>query len=669
MKDNYFSKKRDSLLYISILIISLEILQINCGYKFNEPFKVCPIDKPILKPETNECVMEYCTPKQYSDLECNVTNPVIKKQWINEFLYETEKSSKIYSSIGSSGEGDVFFESSLGEPYSTKKLFTLKSDGREYIDGIKRNVVNLGNDLFSGFGAGAVVTINGHKCYMKLSNESIEMYDFDDKKYTFANLKEKLGGYEIKSEKNSLIRTNVDNTFIFAYITTDNYLMMQKFKVVSNDASNCIQLIKNLKENVKSLPSNTRSCMITIKQYIECLDIDESQMYIIRIYDSNLNYLKQYSLEKNNAPLNRAYYTYHETVWLKDEISIFVYYTDIGEKGAKPIMVLKQLSVKSSLVTLSNLNTYLSRDVLFPSLSYQFSDTENSLAIFNSYYYGISSLTTGDKQHLVVALANIFNDDKTIDTHYFDIPLQGLYDINYQSGLRAFGYKNAYGVQMNYIHDNIPSSGFIVFGYANTTDPESVNRLFDKVSSYTIKVKDFYKGIENNLFCYVFVHIEVTKIPSSTYFSVKSGSTTLRVGSKLSLNDIITITKIAGKTAPVGSYVLGLAPYLNEADYQGFKSCAIGSNMFGQSVPTDWYPDEYYGRTIEFKFTVGVDCFENCLTCDEKGLSLNDQKCKTCKNGYYFMENTQNCFGEIPEGYYFNETKKVYIECYSSCKT
>ena len=242
MQDNYFSRKRESLLYISFIILSLLILQINCseGNSQNfKPFKVCPIDKPIQKPSTGECVMEYCTEAQYSNLECNVTNPVIKKQWINEFLYERESSPKIYSSIGTNDEGDVFFESSLGVPYSTKKLFTLKSDGREYIDGIKRNVVNLGNDMFSGFGTGAVVTINGHKCYMKLaSNGSLEMYDFDDKKYTFANLKEKLGGHEIKSEKNSLIRTNVLNTFIYAYITSDNYLIMQKFKIITNDANN-----------------------------------------------------------------------------------------------------------------------------------------------------------------------------------------------------------------------------------------------------------------------------------------------------------------------------------------------------------------------------------------------------------------------------------------------
>lgn len=43
-------------------------------------------------------------------------------------------------------------------------------------------------------------------------------------------------------------------------------------------------------------------------------------------------------------------------------------------------------------------------------------------------------------------------------------------------------------------------------------------------------------------------------------------------------------------------------------------------------------------------------------------------KYTSCKSGYFFMDNTNNCFGEIPEGYYLNETTKTYKECFESCK-
>ena len=74
------------------------------------------------------------------------------------------------------------------------------------------------------------------------------------------------------------------------------------------------------------------------------------------------------------------------------------------------------------------------------------------------------------------------------------------------------------------------------------------------------------------------------------------------------------------------------------------------------------------GIRFQFKFTVGIDCYENCETCTEKGETLNDQKCDECIKRYYFMENTKNCFGETPEGYYFDETSKTYKQCYETCK-
>ena len=543
--------------------------------------ETCTRDKPIFRKSIGQCVMDYCTPGEFSNGECTIENPVIKKQWIGDFLYASESKGPIYSSFGRSVDGDIYFESSLRNPYSQKKIFTLKSDGREYIDGLRRNVINLDSNLYSTHGNGAIVTINGHKCYLKLSNyEAVEIYDLDDKKYTSAKLEDILG-YKITSTKNTLLITSTANTFVYAYITTDNYLIMQKFKVVSNDASNCIQIIKTLKEDVKTFPKDSIRCMITKNQYIECLDMDENKMYVVRVYDSNLNFLKQFELEKNNAPDDRAVHTYHEVVWLKNEISIFIYYNDIAENNAKPIMVLKKLTVSNSEPTLADLNNYLKRDTILGNTNYKFSDIENSLAIFNEYYFGLTSVIEANNKHLMVALFNIFNDDQTIDTHYFYVPLKDLYDIEYQSGLQAFGYKNAYGVQMNYIQNNEHRSGFIVFGYANTTDPEPINNLFDKYSSYTIKVKDFYKGIENNIFCYVFVNIVVTEIPNKSYFNVKKQNGALvNVGDTLTLNDELTITP-AQSTLLQGRYVLGLTPYLNEADYDGLIECSAEAEMFG----------------------------------------------------------------------------------------
>ena len=126
--------------------------------------------------------------------------------------------------------------------------------------------------------------------------------------------------------------------------------------------------------------------MITKKQYVECLDMDENQIYVIRLYDSNLNFLKQFELEKNNVPSDRVKDIYHEIVWLKDEVSIFIYFTDTSDNNARPILVLKKIVVTNGEYNLESVTSYLTRDIVMKNIPYKMSDTENSLAIFNAYY-------------------------------------------------------------------------------------------------------------------------------------------------------------------------------------------------------------------------------------------------------------------------------------------
>ena len=119
---------------------------------------------------------------------------------------------------------------------------------------------------------------------------------------------------------------------------------------------------------------------------------------------------------------------------------------------------------------------------------------------------------------------------------------------------------------------------------------------------------------------------------------------------------------------PRDRYVLGIVPYLNKAEYDEFFECSYESETFGEQISDFSQPEQFYGRTIEFKFTY-EDCFENCDTCTTSGLTLDDQQCDTCKIGFYFIENTKNCVYQTPEGYYYDNDKKIYSKCYHNCKT
>ena len=62
---------------------------------------------------------------------------------------------------------------------------------------------------------------------------------------------------------------------------------------------------------------------------------------------------------------------------------------------------------------------------------------------------------------------------------------------------------------------------------------------------------------------------------------------------------------------PRGKYIVGFTPYINEADYNEYYECAADFEMFGEQVPTKWYPEEYFGKTSNFVFIVN-DWFDNC---------------------------------------------------------
>ena len=138
-----------------------------------------------------------------------------------------------------------------------------------------------------------------------------------------------------------------------------------------------------------------------------------------------LLYLQQYQLERNNASFDRAIKSFHEAVWLKDEISVFIYFIDTSENKAKPILLLKKLNEINGQINF--LNSYIKIETVFENTPYTFSDIENSLAIFNDYYFSLASITESNEnfnKYLIISLLNIFNSDKSIHTHYLSFHLK-----------------------------------------------------------------------------------------------------------------------------------------------------------------------------------------------------------------------------------------------------
>ena len=113
----------------------------NCEDKNKVYEDTCPEDRPILK--EGKCVLDYCTEEEYQQKICNVSNVIVKKQWIEQFPYISHPEVPIYSTLGKNIEGDIFFESNLGSPLTVRNIYTLKENGRGYIAGIPGHIIDL----------------------------------------------------------------------------------------------------------------------------------------------------------------------------------------------------------------------------------------------------------------------------------------------------------------------------------------------------------------------------------------------------------------------------------------------------------------------------------------------------------------------------------------------
>ena len=65
----------------------------------------------------------------------------------------------------------------------------------------------------------------------------------------------------------------------------------------------------------------------------------------------------------------------------------------------------------------------------------------------------------------------------------------------------------------------------------------------------------------------------------------------------------------------------------------------------------------------------GEGCYPSCATCYKYSKDHDNHQCKVCKPDYYFKENTNNCYKEISEYYYFDEEAEIFSPCYVDCVT
>ena len=671
--------------YFPILLIKKNIFQIFISLIITittiKSEDQCPKEFPIYNTIKQNCSLEYCTDEQFLNETCIIANSYTKTRWIDKKTVIGESnSSQIYPTVGWDEEENLLFETTIGK--NTKIFMSLDKNGIPYKkDLLRYELKKAGNDkfLYNMYPKSILTTIDSHRIFFSLSaQESIGIFDLDEKTYTEKILEDVLG-YKIKSNINSLLKTKDTNIYIYCYITFENRLAMQKIKFKKND----IDIIKTLIEEKKTIPRKSRKCEIFIynnNEYIECIDMDINQVYYVRIYNSELYFINEYKLDKNLAPIERAYYSYNDIYYISLGRSVFFTFNDIPEKGTKLIYYWKSFNGKD----LNNIVTSQERYELFKDFDYYFSDVDNGIASLEEGYLVLASMTLYGNKHLFIILFDIVKADLII-MYYLDIPLKELYNINFYSHLYVFPYGGRFGIgfveEINDSNNIKYQSSFMLFNFANSTDPEPVYNIFsfyNKINDtlYTLRTLDYF-NIQNNLFCYSikgFRFIEYPKPETGIEILITDRNKAIKnienYDNENGFAEIITISYSKElNEIQKGNYKIVFVPILREIEKDVFlQSLSKNEKFIGNDIPLNWNPSTYEGRNIQFKFSVG-NCHQNCLTCDEESADDLNQKCKQCLSGYYFQENTKNCLNYTPPGYFFDSVNKIYSQCHSECAT
>ena len=261
----------------------------------------------------------------------------------------------------------------------------------------------------------------------------------------------------------------------------------------------------------------------------------------------------------------------------------------------------------------------------------------------------------------------------------------GLYNMYIDGDLMGYNLGGFFGTLIELtspIKQDTSMGAFLTFGYVNTTDDisyeEGTNYLINNKKN--IKINDYISGIENNLFGYEFVGVKILSLPDENkigYFINANNNS-----KKIILNEIININselKFVINSNPIkGNYSLSFAGIVKEPEFQIANNFSTKVEYYPTTSST---PEQYLneqktliGKEFKFNFSIeekiaGKKCYDNCETCVRPSNDINEQDCIKCKNGFYFKDDTKNCFDKIEYQYYFNKQTNTFSPCYRDCYT
>ena len=613
----------------------------------------CPKEKPIKKDNGN-CSLIYCNSIEYANNECVISNSDVKKQWLSKIIYfGSTDEAELFGSVIINKNNTILISTPSYGSFNTriKYLYHLSFDNSSFFsdkngDKIIETQVEGSEFIERTFFNSISVNINNKNYILFCDPSSCDLIDYQNNIVTNNTIKNIFNTTDFGTASFSqiLIELNKNNSYLYSLLTKNN---LYYFEFYFNDNSiDSIIIDKQKVFQVDNDPLYTTSCFQTNKNMILCSKMSAKNGFIVIVFDENLE-------EKNQILIgtteNSNYY--FSSLHLRDEIGVFFY---IKSENECPILTIKELNqnengdylltslLNEDLKITSNINEEL--DFYLPNFLYNF----NFIKI-NDEKIAYSHLNRKNNC-FIFAIIDFYDETfSNIIIRYYKI-YSSLYNLSPVMH-KLFMYNNYIGAGSDTVsidpRKQLQTTA-LIFGII---DPKNFSENeINNIENYSLKFNESLFEIPNNLFGYELYGVKILKFPQNLTgikYLTKSNKREIKENDILNINEeiIFAITKIDVSINDEFSIEFGgVAIELNYSSSLSFPDRV-------QIIGTD--PEKYYKRELfighNANFIFNFGCYKRCETCLNIGISIDDQKCITCKNTYFLDVDSKNCVKNCSE--------------------
>jgi len=693
----HLKKKTNSFTHTIILLLSIILLQ----FPFSK--SECNIDQPILK--NGNCDLTFCSEEEFSSGACTISNDIIKTQWINNIRVFKDYNRLRYNNLAVNSKGDLVLEISTQESnykgirffYGIKKdgSYLFKDENNESVPTKIITVKNGDSQILRYESVTSFISLkngdNDDKQYLLSigSNKDsvVELYDLENESVSYVNTF-KFTGHQIFSTSSTIMELKDGDINLKEYL----YIFSGRDEDdLKNGGSNFRYLLQrySFNKNIIRLNDGYEVSQVKLNGYcsrpLSCFQTDSNiigsfyltgpKVYMLRIYDMNLNEKRNYEIGRVPS-MNASIGLYYYCVLLKNNILALLFY-------ASPNNTFPEININK----VNNDYTITNKMNLTLDYGYEF----NNVPLYNNLIkisdYRFLYLTTSiNREQLYFLLFDLYNNANNVKIRIFKSNIFSLYNYKIYKEIKTILYNGYLAFSASVCTNDICSitdsnenyfSIFLIFGYVNGEDStiDISKCLSENIDSNDVtednnlilKLQKLGK-IDNNIFGYEFSNqIKLITIPNELEFynKLSSGQKTLvNSGDILELSH--EIVQKSGITKNGQTVFLEYQLIINKPSLQNLNqyTIAIEDYPVNPTVEEDYVNEnnKFYSRTIKTEFKL---CYKACSSCNYLGTSPSNQNCLTCLQEDHSLEFSGNC---IPEGHYLDIELDEIKKCEEDAK-